>query len=222
MLNRRIKRKVLVKALAGAMIFITLLTGFKHQANKINQLEEDLYLKNRVEERGTDTVITQYDKDSIQRKFNTIQEYEVFNGTISMKHTYNFEEEAILGFHKKATLVGNANVAFQYKVAIANADIMETKDTIEILLDDVYLDRNTVHIVKDTFIKIEDECSKNILANYETGEKVMDYWNLSLIDKSYNIIEECHPESKLQGYAKQQVKDLVEALTDKKVIINFK
>jgi hypothetical protein len=133
------------------------------------------------------------------------------------------QEEAMLGFHREATLVGNANVYFQYHVSLANAYITETADKITIQLSEVYLDRDTVNIVPNSFIRLDDECSKNILANYKMGEKLMDYWNQSLIEKSYKYIEENFNDSvKIQSYAIKEVKDLVKTITDKNVEVIFK
>jgi hypothetical protein len=132
-------------------------------------------------------------------------------------------EEAILGFDKKATLTGNANVYFQYNVSLADANISETDDKITIELKSIYLDRDTVNIVPNSFIRLDDECSKNLLANYKSGEKIMDYWNQSLIEKSYEYIEENYNDSiKIRAYATREIKDLVNTITDKKVEVIFK
>lgn len=129
----------------------------------------------------------------------------------------------MLGLHREATLTGNANVYFQYHVSLANAYITETTDKITIQLSEVYLDRDTVNIVPNSFIRLDDECSKNILANYKMGEKLMDYWNQSLIEKSYGYIEENFNDSiKIQSYAIKEVKDLVKTITDKNVEVIFK
>lgn len=221
MLNKRISRGVVTIVIVAVVTAVLAFTGY--QGNKIKQLENDLYFKNRVEERKGDSTITNYDRSTIQTKFNALQEYKIFDSRISVKHSYEMEEEAMLGLHRKATLVGNANVYFQYQVSLANAYITETADKITIQLSEVYLDRDTVNIVPNSFIRLDDECSKNILANYKMGEKLMDYWNQSLIEKSYGYIEENFNDSvKIQSYAIKEVKDLVRTITDKNVEVIFK
>lgn len=221
MLNKRISRGVVTIVIVAVVTAVLAFTGY--QGNKIKQLENDLYFKNRVEERKGDSTITNYDRSTIQTKFNALQEYKIFDSRISVKHSYEMEEEAMLGLHRKATLVGNANVYFQYQVSLANAYITETADKITIQLSEVYLDRDTVNIVPNSFIRLDDECSKNILANYKMGEKLMDYWNQSLIEKSYGYIEENFNDSiKIQSYAIKEVKDLVKTITDKNVEVIFK
>ena len=223
MLNKRISKKAFVKVISGLLIFVTVLTGFAYQNHKIKELEEDLYFKHKIEERAGDNITTKYDKQSIQTKFNSIQEYKIFSSTISVKHKYEMTEEAILGLHRKATLVGNANVYFQYNISLADANISETEDKITIELKSIYLDRDTVNIVPNSFIRLDDECSKNLLANYKSGEKIMDYWNQSLIEKSYEYIEENYNDSvKIRAYATKEVKNLVNTITDKKVEVIFK
>jgi hypothetical protein len=221
MLNKRISRGVVTIVIVAVVTAVLAFTGY--QGNKIKQLENDLYFKNRVEERKGDSTITNYDRSTIQTKFNALQEYKIFDSRISVKHSYEMEEEAMLGLHRKATLVGNANVYFQYQVSLANAYITETADKITIQLSEVYLDRDTVNIVPNSFIRLDDECSKNILANYKMGEKLMDYWNQSLIEKSHGYIEENFNDSvKIQSYAIKEVKDLVKTITDKNVEVIFK
>lgn len=223
MLNKRISKGAIKKVLAGLLIFVTITSGFIYQNRKISTLETELYHKQRVEERMSDVTITQYDKESIELKFNEIQEYKIFNSKISVKHTYQYEEESFLGFHKRATLTGTANVYFEYHISLADSYIEETDSKVKITLNNVYLDRETVHLEKDSFIRIDDECSNNILTGYETGEKVRDYWNDSLIDKSYEYIEDYYNDSaKVQSYACKEVKALVETITNKKVEVNFK
>ena len=119
MLNKRISRGVVTIVIVAVVIAVLAFTGY--QGNKIKQLENDLYFKNRVEERKGDSTITNYDRSTIQTKFNAIQEYKIFDSRISVKHSYEMEEEAMLGLHRKATLTGNANVYFQYQVSLANA-----------------------------------------------------------------------------------------------------
>lgn len=221
MLNKRIRRGIVTIVIASVVAAMLAFTGY--QGNKIKQLENDLYFKNRVEERKGDSTITNYDRSTIQTKFNAIQEYKIFDSRISVKHTYEMQEEAMFGFHRQATLTGNANLYFEYHVSLANAYITETDNKITIELRGVYLDRDTVNIVPNSFIRLDDECSKNILANYKTGEKLMDYWNQSLIEKSYGYIEENFNDSvKIQSYATKEVKDLVKTITDKNVEVIFK
>jgi hypothetical protein len=223
MLNKRISKKAFIKIISGLLIFVTILTGFGYQNHKIKDLEEELYFKHKIEERAGDSITTKYDKESIETKFNSIQEYKIFSSRISVKHKYDMTEEAILGFDKKATLTGNANVYFQYNVSLADANISETDDKITIELKSIYLDRDTVNIVPNSFIRLDDECSKNLLANYKSGEKIMDYWNQSLIEKSYEYIEENYNDSiKIRAYATREIKDLVNTITDKKVEVIFK
>lgn len=226
MLNKRITKSLKNKIIAGVLVFVTLLCGgigFKHQYDQINNLKYQLELKQMKEERATDYTISSYDTKNIEFKFNEIKEYKIMNSAISMKHKYIYTDEAFLGLHRKAILTGNVNIYFQYNVSLVDAEIKETNDEIIINISKAYLDKDTVHIIPNTFIRIEDECSHNILSNYESGRKVQQYWNESAIENSYKYIEEYFNDSKkIELYTKEQVKELVRTLTNKKVTVNIK
>lgn len=226
MLNKKIRKDIRDKVIAGLLIGLAVLgmfIGFKTQQDKINELEYQLNIKQQVQERATDYTVTTYDTKNIQLKFNEIKEYKIMSSEISMKHKYIYEDEAFLGLHRKAILTANANVYFQYNVALADAEINETENKIIITISKAYLDKDTVHIVPNTFVRIEDECSHNILSNYEVGRKVQQYWNDSAVEKSYNYIEEYFNDScKVQAYTKEQIKNLVQTLTNKNVEIIIK
>ena len=226
MLNKRITKNIRNKVIAGVLVFVTLLGGgifFKHQRDQINNLKYQLELKQMKEERATDYTISSYDTKNIEFKFNEIKEYKIMDSSISMKHKYIYTDEAFLGLHRKAILTGNVNIYFQYNVSLVDAEIKETDNEITINISKAYLDKDTVHIIPNTFIKIEDECSHNILSNYESGRKIQQHWNESAVENSYKYIEEYFNDSKkIELHTKEQVKELVQTLTNKKVIVNIK
>ena len=226
MLNKRITKNLRNKIIASILVFVTLLgggIGFKYQHDQINNLKYQLELKQMKEERATDYTISSYDTKNIEFKFNEIKEYKIMDSAISMKHKYIYTDEAFLGLHRKAILTGNVNIYFQYNVSLVDAEIKETNDEIIINISKAYLDKDTVHIIPNTFIRIEDECSHNILSNYESGRKVQQYWNESAVENSYKYIEEYFNDSKkIDAYTKEQIKELVQTLTNKKVTVNIK
>ena len=226
MLNKRITKNLRNKIIAGVLVFVTLLgggIGYKHQRDQINNLKYQLELKQMKEERATDYTISSYDTENIEFKFNEIKEYKIMDSSISMKHKYIYTDEAFLGLHRKAILTGNVNIYFQYNVSLVDAEIKETDNEITINISKAYLDKDTVHIIPNTFIKIEDECSHNILSNYESGRKIQQHWNESAVENSYKYIEEYFNDSKkIELHTKEQVKELVQTLTNKKVIVNIK
>ena len=119
-------------------------------------------------------------------------------------------------------IISSAKLSASWFCSTRKTNLTETDNKITIELNKVYLDRATVNIVPNSFIRLEDECSKNLLVKYESGEKVMDYWNQSLIEKSYEYIEENFNDSvKIQSYAIREVKDLVRTITDKNVEVIF-
>lgn len=222
----RITKSLRNKIISSVLIFIATFSGFvgwKYQENKINDLQHQLEMKQDIDERSSNYTISSYDTENIELKFNQIKEYKIMDSSISMKHKYIYEDEAFLGFHKRAILTANVNIYFQYNVALADANIKETNDEIIITLTKAYLDKSTVHMIPNTFIRIEDECSHNILSNYNEGRKIQQYWNESAIENSYKYIEEYFNDSKkVDIYTKEQIKELVQTLTNKKIIVNIK
>ena len=67
MLNKRISRGVVTIVIVAVVTAVLAFTGY--QGNKIKQLENDLYFKNRVEERKGDSTITNYDRSTISFTF---------------------------------------------------------------------------------------------------------------------------------------------------------
>ena len=65
--------------------------------------------------------------------------------------------------------------------------------------------------------------TKISLSNYESGRKIQQHWNESAVENSYKYIEEYFNDSKkIELHTKEQVKELVQTLTNKKVIVNIK
>ena len=221
----KINKKIVKQVIASLLVALSLssVIFFKHQRDQINNLKYQLELKQMKEERATDYTISSYDTKNIEFKFNEIKEYKIMDSSISMKHKYIYTDEAFLGLHRKAILTGNVNIYFQYNVSLVDAEIKETDNEITINISKAYLDKDTVHIIPNTFIKIEDECSHNILSNYESGRKIQQHWNESAVENSYKYIEEYFNDSKkIELHTKEQVKELVQTLTNKKVIVNIK
>lgn len=231
MLNKRIKnKKVLKKVIASLLISLTLLGVFTMfiQSDKISELEHDLYVKEQIVERQSDyTESTMYSK-SIETKFNELQEYKIFDSTINFKHSYNFDEEFILGLHKKSKLTATCDVYYECDVRLSQADISENDNEIKIVLPTPFVKEESVHRVKDTMYVIEDETDSNLLCGNNSGMKVQKFWEDSIDSKAYNDIKDYYEiDDKveyLKANAEKEVKSLVKTLNnnDKKVIIEFK
>ena len=86
---------------AGLLIIMAALV-LKCQDNKINRLEDELYLKKQNEQRATDFYESTINIKTIQSKFNTLQEYAIMKDcAVSMNHTYHYTSDSVLGLKKQ-------------------------------------------------------------------------------------------------------------------------
>ena len=213
--TKELRKKVISCVLVG-MTLLGAFVGFKHQQNKINDLQYQLDIKQQVEERGTHYTESMINVKTIKSEFNRLNSYRIFEGSINMKHKYNFTEDSILGLKKKGTLSATADIYYQYEVDLSNAEITIQNDIINIKLPRPTLNENSVHRKVDTFHIIEDETTMNWLMRDKEGVKIMRYWEDTFDIKAtqqikdyYNTVDN---ESYLKSIAKREVRDLLTTL----------
>lgn len=220
-------KKILIASTLGLMLIVGSL--IVHQQRTINNLQADLQLKQQKDERHSDTTYTILNAKKIEEKFNEVGSYSVLkNSKISQTHTYNFEEDSILGLKKKATLKGSANLVYDYDILLSSANIQcdVENNSITVLIDEPYLDEQSVHMELDSLIITEDK--HNILCGNEEGRKVEGFFRDSFVEVGIENISEHYStennKKKLNQQAISQVKKLVETLnlTNVNVIVKIK
>ena len=206
------------------MIVLSTLSLIIYQGNQVKGLKQQLQLKQTIDDMNSNYTETHLDAESIKEKFNEIQEYKCFKSTISIKHKYIYEDEALLGMHRKATLTGTATIWYEYTTALQNAEITETSNSITILIPKATLNKETVHIVPNTFHVMQDESSHNLLSQYETGRKIQHYWVDTCTKRAYDEIKDYYRDdtAKIEAYTIKAVKDLAKTFTSKNVIVKIK
>lgn len=215
--------KKLRKLIAGALIIFSLSSLFIYQHNKIKDLEYQNYEIQMVQDRASDTTVTQMNQKKIEEKFNELHTYKIFDSEINFKHTYNYERDSVLGLKAKETYVATSDIYFQYDVNLANADITELEHEIIISIDKPYLDKDSLHVVKDTIHPMESECSSNILTNKDDSRKVQQYYIASLEDKAYEDIKDYYKDRDdyIRDKTKKEIKELVESFVSQKVKVEI-
>ena len=215
--------KKLRKLIAGALIIFSLSSLFIYQHNKIKDLEYQNYEVKMVQDRASDTTVTQMNQKKIEEKFNELHTYKIFDSKINFKHTYNYDRESVLGLHAKETYVATSDIYFQYDVNLVNSDITEYDNEIVISIDEPYLNKDSLHVVKDTIHPLESECSSNILTNKDDTRKVQQYYITTLEEKAYEDIEDYYKDRDdyIRDKTKKEVKELVESFVDKKVKVEI-
>lgn len=198
-MNNDTRTKVIAGAGASIIIASIGMGGWSvHQSHKIDDLQDQLYLKQQSEQRASDYYESMLNVKTIQSKFNTMQEYAVQkNNVVSKNHTYYYTTHGSWGIKKEAKLVGRGQMRYDIVVNLRNAEVTPMNDgkTIKVKINKPYIDESNIGMVNNSLImdsveynfwankkdtaeaqklfieSFEDSGRKDILALYETREK---------------------------------------------------
>lgn len=213
MLNKRISKKVRYIIIGSLLGISILFTSMFMQHKKIKQLEKDLYIQTEQTEQRYNYTETEIDTSSIKEKFNQEKKYELFSGTINIKHSYNYERDTILGMKSRCKLTGTANFYYQYVINLSSYKILQcTNDNIKISIDKPYLNEESCHRENNSFYRIDDECSSNILSNKDDMEKITRGWEDTFDTKGIKYIKDYYKEDYLMNKANEIVIELLREL----------
>ena len=213
MLNKRISKKVRYIIISSLLGISILFTSMFMQHKKIKQLEKDLYIQTEQTEQRYNYTETEIDISSIKEKFNQEKKYELFSGTINIKHSYNYERDSILGMKSRCKLTGTANFYYQYVINLSSYKILQcTNDNIKISIDKPYLNEESCHRENNSFYRIDDECSNNILSNKNDMEKITRGWEDTFDTKGIKYIKDYYEDEYLMNKANNIVIELLREL----------
>ena len=213
MLNKRISKKVRYIIIGSLLGISILFTSMFVQHKKIKQLEKDLYIQTEQTEQRYNYTETEIDISSIKEKFNQEKKYELFSGTINIKHSYNYERDSILGMKSRCKLTGTANFYYQYVINLSSYKILQcTNDNIKISIDKPYLNEESCHRENNSFYRIDDECSNNILSNKNDMEKITRGWEDTFDTKGIKYIKDYYEDDYLMNKANNIVIELLREL----------
>ena len=229
---KRISKYAKKRIIAGMMASVLALGGlmmFKHQTNKINDLKQQLEMKQDIDHKNQGMYSTTIDAQTIRSKFNEANSYKVFEGTMVLKHKYEYQRDSWIGLKSKGTLVANAKCYYEFQVDLRDAVVTVDYDTnvISVKLPRAKLNKNCVHMVNNTFKVVEKESKDNILMNEKDGKQLQRYWiesfNTNAIDKINEYYDSGTMRDKLEEYARKEVVNLINTLglnrTDVKIEI---
>lgn len=213
MLNKRISKKVRYIIIGSLLGISILFTSMFMQHKKIKQLEKDLYIQTEQTEQRYNYTETEIDISSIKEKFNQEKKYELFSGTVNIKHSYNYERDSILGMKSKCKLTGTANFYYQYVINLSSYKILQcTNNNIKISIDKPYLNEESCHRENNSFYRIDDECSSNILSNKDDMEKITRGWEDTFDTKGIKYIKDYYEDEYLMNKANNIVIELLREL----------
>lgn len=213
MLNKRISKKVRYIIIGSLLGISILFTSMFVQHKKIKQLEKDLYIQTEQTEQRYNYTETEIDTSSIKEKFNQEKKYELLSGTVNIKHSYNYERDSILGMKSKCKLTGTANFYYQYVINLSSYKILQcTNNNIKISIDKPYLNEGSCHRENNSFYRIDDECSNNILSNKNDIEKITRGWEDTFDTKGIKYIKDYYKDDYLMNKANEIIIELLREL----------
>ena len=186
-----IKKYASTKVIVIVTSMMLVLGGLFNQHYKIKKLNEELYIQKNMTEQKYNYTRTEIDKKSIKEDLNKLCEYKVIDGTVNIKHTYVYERESILGLRSKSKLVGTADLYYSLVLNLKEAVILKADDNaILVEVDMPKVDTDACHRVANSFIRLDDECSENLLVNKKDAETATRHWEDTFDRKGTGYIEE--------------------------------
>lgn len=185
------KKYASTKVIAIVTAIMLVLGGLFNQHYKIKKLNEELYIQRNMTEQRYNYTKTEIDKSSIKEELNKLCEYKIMDGTVNIKHTYAYERESILGLKSRSKLVGTADLYYALVLNLKDAVILKAdNDVIKIEVDLPTIDEDACHRVANSFIRLDDECSENLLVNNKDTETATRHWEDTFDKKGTGYIKE--------------------------------
>ena len=186
-LRKYANKKVIAIVTAIMLIF----GGIIIQHNKIKNLEHEIYKYQNMTEQKYNYTETTPDVKSLEEDLNSVCEYKILDGKINIKHTYAYQRDSILGLKSKKKLVGTADFYYELIVNLQNAKIVRL-DERKIIMEVDYpvVNEEACHRVKDSFVRMDDECDQSLLANNEDSEKATRQWEDTFDKKGTEFVKE--------------------------------
>ena len=156
----RITKDLRNKIIAGVVTFVIALggvMGWQHQQHKINDLQSKLEMQQDINHKERGNYSSVIDVRTIKNEFNELNSYKIFDGTMVLRHKYEYQRDSFLGLKSKGTLVANAKAYYEFNVDLKKAVVTIRGNTINIELPRPTLNRNSVHMVNDTFKEVEKD-----------------------------------------------------------------
>ena len=209
-----IQAKVAVGTGAGLLIASIGLGGWSvHQSHKIDNLKDELYLKQQNEQRASDHYESILNVKTIQSKFNTMQEYAIQkNNVISKQHTYYYTADGSFGLKKEAKLVGRGQMRYDIVVNLRNAEVIPSNDgkTIKVKIGKPYIDESNIGMVNNSLIM--DNVQYNFWANKQDTAEAQKLFMESFEESGKKDILSLYQTKEKHAYINKIAKDEIKAL----------
>lgn len=209
---KKLKTKVIAVGLTGVVISGVII----NQQYEINQLEKDLQIQQNITDQKHNYTETLIDISTLKEQLNEECNFKVLDSTITIRHTYSYKRDSILGFKSEYKLVGTADFYYALTTNLSKATIMKvTDDKIVIEVPRATIDEKAYHRVANSFVRLDLECSANILSNKQDAEKATRQWEDSFDTKGIEYVEKYMARDSVRNKIDQLTVRQVQALFEK-------
>ena len=214
MSTKKLKTKVIAVGLTGVVVSGIVL----NQQFEIRQLERDLQIQQNITDQKHNYTETLIDISTLKEQLNEECNFKVLDSTIMIRHTYSYKRDSILGFKSEYKLVGTADFYYALTTNLSQATIMKvTDDKIVIEVPRATIDEKAYHRVANSFVRLDLECSANILSNKQDAEKATRQWEDSFDTKGIEYVEKYMARDSVRNNIDQFTLRQVQALFEKLV-----
>lgn len=212
MSTKKLKTKVIAVGLTGVVISGVII----NQQYEINQLEKDLQIQQNITDQKHNYTETLIDISTLKEQLNEECNFKVLDSTITIRHTYSYKRDSILGFKSEYKLVGTADFYYALTTNLSQATIMKaTENKIVIEVPRATIDEKAYHRVANSFVRLDLECSANILSNKQDAEKATRQWEDSFDTKGIEYVEKYMARDSVRNKIDQLTVRQVQALFEK-------
>ena len=209
---KKLKTKVIAVGLTGVVVSGVVL----NQQFEIRQLEKDLQIQQNITDQKHNYTETLIDLSTLKEQLNEECNFKVLDSTITIRHTYSYKRDSILGFKSEYKLVGTADFYYALTTNLSQATIMKaTENKIVIEVPRATIDEKAYHRVANSFVRLDLECSANILSNKQDAEKATRQWEDSFDTKGIEYVEKYMARDSVRNKIDQLTVRQVQALFEK-------
>lgn len=209
----KVRTKVIAVGVTGVIVSGVIL----NQQYEINQLEKDLQIQQNITDQKHNYTETIIDLSTLKEQLNEQCNFKILDSTINIRHTYSYKRDSILGFKSEYKIVGTADFYYALTTDLSQSTITKaTTNKIVIEVPKAKIDEKAYHRIANSFVRLDNECSTNILANKADAERATRQWEDSFDTKGVEYVENYMSRDSIQNKINQltvhQVKTLFEKL----------
>ena len=210
--TKKLKTKVIAVGLTGVVVSGVVL----NQQYEIRQLERDLQIQQNIADQKHNYTETSIDITTLKEQLNEKCNFKVLDSTINIRHTYSYKRDSIFGFKSEYKLVGTADFYYALTTDLSQSTITKaTRDKIVIEVPRAKIDEKAYHRVANSFVRLDHECSSNILSNKQDAEKATRQWEDSFDTKGIEYVEKYMARDSVRNKIDQLTVRQVQALFEK-------